>query len=333
MSLQPRGTGPVTRPFTRFLALLLAVAALPAAAQAGPPGPVAAQAAAPGMPAAAARAGRGPALLSNPAPMYWVLESEGARVHVFGTIHLGSPGLADPPPEVLAAFDGADRLVAEVSSDEMATAGLAMIGPIMRSTLPVGETIGDYLSRHDTAALKRVFGRRWSSIERMEPWLVSLMLQAELLSGSGYDESRGLDRRLFKRAGERPVLGLESLRDQFALLRAGSAREQAAGLSKLLHDFLDGDAERRNRELFSAYESGDAAAMADILEGARLELLEADPSGQAYALLFTNRNRAWAKKIALWLDEGGNWFLFAGAGHFFGDTSVFEELRALGVLR
>lgn len=265
--------------------------------------------------------------------MYWVIEGEGAAVHVLGTIHLGSPDLPDPPGEALAAFDSADRLVGELSSAEMASAAFAVVGLVARSMLPEGLSVGDYLSRHDAAALRRVFGKRWSSFERLEPWLVNFLLQAEIMARAGFDERYGLDRRLYARAGDREVAGLDTLAGQLALFDAGGAEDQAAALSVSLRGLLSGDSEEEAKLLLDAYKAGDADALALLFAGYRGGLEPGGPEEAEYERVFAVRNRLWAGKIASWLDEGGTWFVFAGAGHFLGEGSVFDELRALGALR
>lgn len=284
-------------------------------------------------PPAAPAAVQSPARLSNPAPMYWVIEAGEAKVHIFGTIHLGRPELADPPPEALAAFDAADRLVAEISSKEMSNAGLASLALVFRSRLPAGKAIADYLSRHDVAALKRALGKKgYSTYENYEPWIISLALSAQALAKAGYDERYGLDRRLYARAAGRPVEGLDTVAGQLALLDSGSLEEQAAALSLVIRDFLSGDTERESRELLSAYEAGDGETLSRILDDSRAESLKGGADGGAFERVFADRNRAWAGKIAGFLAQGGSWFIFAGSGHFFGGGSVFAELAALGVL-
>ena len=129
--------------------------------------------------------------------------------------------------------------------------------------------------------------------------------------------------------------GLDDLETQFDVLAFGTYDEQLVMLQDVLDDIAEeNDIEQYVCKLYDAYLADDVASLHTLLkESYRIHNESTDKAAlyrTYYEKTFTERNRAWAKKIAAWLSEGGTTFIFAGAGHFIGEDSVFSYLQKNG---
>ena len=128
--------------------------------------------------------------------------------------------------------------------------------------------------------------------------------------------------------------GLDELETQFSVLQYGTYDEQMSLLEDTLDTIADPSAaDKFTWGLYDAYIAGDVKKVAGILDSEN----KANEAKNAFyrrydAVLYSERNRAWAEKIETWLSEGGTTFVFAGCGHFVGADSVFACLKKDGVL-
>ncbi|HRY55826.1 MAG TPA: TraB/GumN family protein [Spirochaetia bacterium] len=284
---------------------------------------------------AAGLAWASPATLSSPAPMSWLISGERGSIYVLGTMHVGSgprQGLSGP---TAAAFAKAGTLLAELSGEDYANAGPASIRLIQASLLPDGASIEGRLSPAcREVALSLVGAEGFAALCRFEPWVLSLALVQGVYAQAGLDARYGIDPLVYGLAGERPVLGLESLDAQLALLDEGSVEEQLASLEAAVPRIADGSSIQESIDLVKAYEADDRERVAALVASSIEESLRANPADAASIdRMFGERNAAWAERLAACLERGGDYFIFAGVGHFLGEGNVFEEMHELGALR
>jgi hypothetical protein len=96
-------------------------------------------------------------------------------------------------------------------------------------------------------------------------------------------------------------------------------------LRSVLDEVANGTAEVE--EIMAAWEKADLATIDKDMNQD-----EAEKYPDLHAVLITNRNEAWAGRIAEWLKAGkGVTFLAVGAGHLVGHDSVQEALKARGI--
>lgn len=267
--------------------------------------------------------------------MAWLIEDDDASIYVLGTIHYGIAGSPAFDDDCAKAFEQADTLIAELSSEDYARTASEAAKLVRTSALPASKTIEGSLSAACKSAAIDLLGEdAFKILVRYRPWVLSVAMLDAVIVRSGMDPSAGVDGRLYKLAGERAVEGLDTLRSQFALLTEGSDEEQIASLEASVPKLIDGSFIAETQALAAAYASDDREETARLLAASIAEGISANPADAAsYEKLLQDRNKAWARRLADKLAAGGKYFVFAGAAHFLGDGSVFDEMRALGAIQ
>lgn len=154
----------------------------------------------------------------------------------------------------------------------------------------------------------------------------SLSLAAAPLRRAGYDPASGIDPVL--RADALPagmtIAGPGTLDQQVRLLAGFPEEGQLAYLLRSLDDFDDGAAQLER--LVEAWLAGDIVAIEQIGLRPIREVGE-----RVYQALLVERNRAWADRISLILDDTGTAFIAVGALHLAGEDSVQRMLEDRGL--
>jgi hypothetical protein len=150
-----------------------------------------------------------------------------------------------------------------------------------------------------------------------------MLLQLELTQ-RGFKPELGIEQQLAERAVRdgKPIEGLETAEQQFAVLAGLSLPEQKRFLMMSL-----GESERLDAEiedLLAAWRSGDVAALEEMLTAAFEEFPE------LYGPLTEDRNRAWVEQLDGLLDDRDDYLVVVGALHLVGRHSVVELLRRRG---
>ncbi|MCA3254043.1 MAG: TraB/GumN family protein [Alphaproteobacteria bacterium] len=169
---------------TRLFALLLALAALPAAA----------------------------------APALWKVADPDTTIWLYGTVHLlpkGEPGLQGAAK---TAFDTSDTLALEVllPSDPQVAARAMFRRGLSSNLPPVVDRVPTGKRPALTAALKSA-AIPDVVLPSMETWLVALTLSTAQLAKMQLDAGEGVEARLRAAARGKRLVGLETLDEQLAL--------------------------------------------------------------------------------------------------------------------
>ncbi len=279
--------------------------------------------------------------------MFWVINGTDkngnpSAVYIQGTIHIGDDRLYPLADAVLDAWENADCVMGEISSVDMASLQTAVQRDMFASYRRAkGKNLYDFLNEDELAVLYTLIdGSQFDAYGSFEPWVLNSVLSTLSYSDSGLDGSLGLDQKFLAMADEdgRIVEGLDTLRTQLDVLEFGTYDEQLLILKQTLSAFIEDsdDSDELLARMYEAYLADDADALAEIvsIESSFGESEEEVALTQAYMkALFTDRNQAWAEKIATLLAEGGTTFIFAGAGHFVGENSVFAFLKKNGTIR
>lgn len=298
-------------PFLRVGAALLALAPLPACAEA------------PSEPAAQATAT--PATPKDADPALWVVKDEDTTIYLFGTIHVLKPGLTWFDEAVRAAFDKSDTLVTEIVAPDPAAMGplVQRIGAAPGEP-PLSQRIpADKRAAYEAAVAR--LGMPAAALDGVKPWLAAVTLSMAPLRTMGYDGANGPEQVLEQAAqaqGKRRV-GLETAEQQFGFFNSLSAQAQMTFLTSTL-DELPKMGELMER-MVTDWSEGDpdglAAEMNDNLK---------DEPEVAEKILFA-RNRTWAGWLAERMKQPGTVFVAVGAGHLAGPGSVQERLAERGI--
>jgi uncharacterized protein YbaP (TraB family) len=265
---------------------------------------------------------------SRPMPLLWratgPAPGEGV-IHLFGSVHVGSPELLDFAPVIQEAFAGADELVVEVDMTTLSPADVAReyLEYVM---LPAGESLRDWLPKetYDSLAI-RLQGSELPLMvaDRMKPWAVATMLTISQFAAAGLEEQYGIDRSFLEQAeGQRPIRGLETTQSQWETFDGLSRETQALMLTDTLQR-IDEDPS----ELVNAWARGDEAEMIRLMFGP----LEEDARyEQFYEAVFFARNDAMAAKLAALARDGKDRFVVLGTGHMLGARGIPAQLAKQG---
>ena len=165
-----------------------------------------------------------------------------------------------------------------------------------------------------------------ASVATLKPAMLATQLAVARLSALGYLPEFGLEQHFLGAIGERPVLELETLDQQLAVLTSPTMPVQDEMLAATL-DQMDG-IEPIISAMIAAWFSGDER------EFRRLFDLESGSSPEIQAFvrrLIEDRNVGMADKVAGYLLVPGTTFVLVGAAHLTGPEGIVALLEARGL--
>jgi len=258
----------------------------------------------------------------------WTVQGRQNTVYLLGSVHVLRPGDAALPRTALDAYADAEQLVMEIDLDD-ATVGdpLAMAQQMQASAaLPAGQSLQAVLGS-DYAEVERRAGEAGLDLamfDRFQPWFVATLLLQLELAKRGFDPALGIEQQLAGRAiaDRKPIMGLETPAQQFAVLSGLSLADQKRFLLMTLDESAQADAELE--QLLAAWRKGDTSALAALLSD------EFERFPQLYRPLTEDRNRAWVGQLDDLLDDRDDYLVVVGALHLVGRDSVVDLLRQRG---
>ncbi|MFV0622940.1 TraB/GumN family protein [Sphingomonas sp. ac-8] len=253
-------------------------------------------------------------------PALWVVKDDDTTIYLFGTIHLLKPGLSWFDEAVKTAFDRSDELVQEIVLPDSQTVQRALVATAINPTGPGLEEKLPADTRTAYRAALAELGIAPANFDRFDPWFVATNLSVLKLVKDGYDPNNGAEQALTtaaKQAGK-PVIGLETIEQQFGYFDGLSEKSQIAFLTDTLEHLPE--AKQEVDKMVSQWSAGDTDGLAETLN----EGLEATP--EIAKMLLTDRNIRWADWIAGRMAEPGTVFVAVGAGHLAGKDSVQAQL-------
>jgi uncharacterized protein YbaP (TraB family) len=261
-------------------------------------------------------------------PALWTVHGAKGTAYLFGSIHILPANVDWHTKEIDAALAKSDVMVFELAfGDKLQQDIQAYVKS--RGTLPEGQHLRDMLSPE----AKSEFDVEIASLslspaafDRMRPWLASLMFEIAEMQKKHYASASGVEMSLKDDvASKHPVMGLETLDQQLALLVPSdpkvelegfesslktSASEGGDDLGPMLDAWMHGKTERLDTLMNKAFEGYPAARKA----------------------LLDDRNRAWADKLAGMVNsDAKSCFVTVGAAHLVGRDGVPNLLRRKGL--
>jgi len=265
----------------------------------------------------------------SPHPLFlWEFESKTSTVYLAGSVHVMKPTLYPLPAQFDAAFARAQRLAIEVDTDAIAPAALR---DKLRTyaLLPPGQTLATVLKPNALASVSAYLESQGASIDAfaaLKPAMLATQLAVSRLSALGYMPQFGLEEHFKSALAGRPVLELETIDEQFAVLTGPPLAVQQEMLVETVEQmstiepivtgmvvaWLSGD-EQEFRRLFDL-ENGDS------------------PDIRAFSRkLIEDRNLGMADKVAGYLTNlAGTTFVLVGSAHLTGSEGVVALLEARG---
>ena len=257
----------------------------------------------------------------------WTVEGQRNTLYLLGSIHVLRPGDGGLPLAAERAYDDAEQLVMEIDLDAAAADPSAMLATMQQAALlPEGKTLrgvlgADYESIQERAGES---GLDLAMLDRFAPWFVATLLLQMELAKRGFAPELGIEARLASRAiGDgKPIQGLETAEQQFAVLGGMPLAEQKRFLLMTLEESTQLDAQVD--ELVGAWQAGDTDALARMLSD------EFDDFPELYRPLTEDRNRVWVEQLDDLLDDRDDYLVVVGALHLVGRNSVVDLLRQRG---
>ena len=258
----------------------------------------------------------------------WSVRGEHNTVYLFGSIHVLRPGDVGLPGAAQAAYDDAEQVVMEIDMDDPALADpTAMAAQMQRyARLPAGQSLESVLGDDYALVAGRTeeAGLELSTLDGFAPWFVGMLVLQLEMAKRGFDPAHGIEQQVTERAARdgKPIRGLETPADQFAVLAGLSLPQQKRFLLMTLEESELADA--RLDQLLAAWRTGDTATLAGVLS----EEFEDFP--ELYRPLTEDRNRAWVDQLTPLLDDRDDYLVVVGALHLVGRNSVVDLLRKRG---
>lgn len=271
----------------------------------------------------------GPALAEPPRPLLWKLSDDDNTVYLLGSFHLLKPGDYPLAPAAEAAFEDADRVVFELSPQEMSDPATGQLmaqaarredGQTLQASLPQAtwEQLAQYAASRGIAL---------ANVQAYDTWFMGLLISINEMQRAGLDTSLGLDKHFADRAlaAGKATEALETAAQQFALFDAMSPKEQLQQLQEAL-DEIDALAQEIER-MHALWRAGDDEGLYAM---AGAEMKRDYPA--LYQRINVDRNRAWLPRVRALLDEPGDEdaLVVVGALHLLGEDGLVEMLRAAG---
>jgi len=257
----------------------------------------------------------------------WTVEGQRNTIYLLGSIHVLRPGDGGLPLAAERAYDDAEQLVMEIDLDDAAADPSAMLATMQQAALlPDGKTLRGVLGSDYDSIRERTgqSGLDLAMLDRFAPWFVATLLLQMELAKRGFAPELGIEARLASRAIDdgKPIRGLETAEQQFAVLGGMPLEEQKRFLLMTLEESTQLDAQVD--ELVGAWQAGDTDALARMLSD------EFDAFPELYRPLTEDRNRAWVEQLDDLLDDRDDYLVVVGALHLVGRNSVVDLLRQRG---
>ena len=270
-------------------------------------------------------------LLAQDNFLWSVEDGAGARLFLFGSIHMADPETYPLPEIVDQAYQASEQLVveADVTSPDMGEimSQVSASGVYLGSGRSLWDDLGPSLSE-GLAKCAATVGLPPQLFEHLRPWLAAMTLEALRLKSMGYDEELGIDRHFIVRAKEerKPIGELETIAEQMDLFTSLTEEES---LKLLQVTVIECDeAEEGVNELMAVWKAGDLDGFERIYFGVYHEHPELGPILDKVIL---NRNRLMHKRLQPYLYPGQTVFVVVGAAHMVGSEGLPELFRAQGM--
>jgi uncharacterized protein YbaP (TraB family) len=263
-------------------------------------------------------------------PLLWRVEAPGeggGTLYLLGSVHMGTPAMQDLGPVVSEAFERTEELVVEVDLSNLDPVETAVMMQ-RHGSLSDGVQLRDVIRPETHALLTGYLDQRGlpgAAFETMKPWWVSTLVAVMGFEDAGLDGRLGVDQAFIDRAGEKPIVPLETFESQLAMLSGLDWEVQ----DLMLEDSLlkSGEMALHSEMIVESWRLGDEAELERIL----FEDLEATPALEPlYQVMFYDRNERMAELLVELSRDGIPRFVVLGAGHMVGSRGIPALLTAAG---
>lgn len=282
-------------------------------------------------------------VVKHPEAMFWEINGtdkngQPSKIYVIGTIHIADEKLYPLPEVVETALYESDRLVGEISTQGWALYQTKLIMKMMGDIKKVqasGRNLKEELTEEEQEIVASLPGFN-ELLYLYQPWVINQIASAQIYADSKLSTNNSYDVYFINYANENGIVmdGLDEIDVQLDVLDYGDYDFQLQNLKASLKAVKKPAASLKSiKTLYKNYLTHSEKKMEKYYIGNILKEIKKDPSlKDYYDTLLTNRNKVWAEEFKNYLDEGGTTFIYSGVGHYLGEDSVFEFMRAAGYL-
>lgn len=256
----------------------------------------------------------------------WKVKGDHNTMYLLGSIHVLSKHAYPLKPALERAFEDANQVVFEIDLTQFTPRSFRQ--EFKRTALyPSRQSLSKKLSPGTIELLKSVlpdYGLTLDKVERFKPWFLAEWLSSRALEMAGFSDRLGVDFYFYHKAkaAGKPVLGLETLRDQAQIFDSFNDQESELYLVSTISG-LPAYAVMVGR-LVDAWKDGDVGLLDQLLNQDK----RSDPT--THDVLFSKRNSKWMPEIERFAHESENYLIIVGAGHLVGDDGVVAQLKRAG---
>jgi uncharacterized protein YbaP (TraB family) len=255
----------------------------------------------------------------------WRVQGQHNAVYLLGSIHV-LPASAYPlHPALQKAFNQSARVVFEVNLNTVSNRAVLREFEEV-GIYPPGDDLSRHVSRHTLKLVKHVLAQLdipYERATRFKPALLGELITSRYTELAGFREEFGIDRYFFSQAKQqrKPVLGLETVRDQARVLSS----DDAGGEARLVEAITSlPTAKVVLDELVDAWKDG----RIDTLDLLLNQDERSDP--KSFEAMFARRNQKWLPQIEAFLRGDTNYLVIVGSGHLVGDHGLVKALQDRG---
>lgn len=250
---------------------------------------------------------------------------------LFGTIHVGRPEFYPLPASRLSRLAGFDALVLEADITDTTRAIDATQKFAMYATGEDG--LDKRLSPDLLKRVEAVLARNQldpAPMMRMKPWMLGTVLTLFEAAQAGYVPGLAAEAYLTRMAksGNRPILELEGIEQQFSLFEAAAWSTQVAFLEDALKAVESNAARREINRIVQAWETADRPALERLLNEMRAQT----SVGARFTVdtILLGRHDAMVRRIESLMADGRKYVFAVGSLHLVGPRGLVEMLRTRG---
>jgi len=255
--------------------------------------------------------------------LLWRVSKQGHSSYLYGTLHVGKPLWVLPGPRLRAAIAATDTLAVEI---DLTDPELTRSPPSAATAeLPLSAAQRERLARQIAAACLPA-----GALQRLHPLMQAVTLTVLSARWDGLDAAFAQEIALaaMARAQARPIVALETVQAQLALLLPSDPGEARHRLDQALEQLEDDRARAMLRRLADAWAEGRLADLENYASWC--ECTDTDEDRAFLRRLNDDRNAPMAERIDSLHAAGKRVLVAVGALHMTGEQALPRLLAARG---
>ncbi len=257
----------------------------------------------------------------------WEIEGTTNRIRLLGSVHFLRAEDNPLPGAIHDAYRKADIIVMELAIESIDPAEIQRVYQELAID-PQGRNLSEIIGTGNYRKARTLASAIDIDLDLMqpyEPWFAALQITQMQLLKLGFDGSFGIEKTIARqaRADRKPLLGLETLNEQFHALDTLPIKAQKFFLLQTLEDAQSVSDDLDT--IVTAWKQGDINKLDELL----LEGMQGQP--EVYDQLLVQRNRRWSKAISDMMNDSQDYLIIVGTLHLIGEDSVQNMLGEQGI--